>query len=101
MANKGSYVVSNQAADAAGNTADSALTSTAVTFNATDGLGCVGCVVYASLNYMSFGADDMHGVYNIEVEESGDDTAEFEGAIEYVMANINLSDKSDRISLTN
>ena len=87
MANKGSYVVSNQAADAAGNTADSALTSTAVTFNATDGLGCVGCVVYASLNYMSFGADDMHGVYNIEVEESGDDTAVFEGAIEYVMAN--------------
>ena len=36
---------------------------------------------------MSFGADDWHGVYNIEVEESGDNTGVFEGDIEYIMAN--------------
>jgi len=87
LANKGSLVASDQAATGTGTTADSAITTLTVGFNATQGAGCVGCVVYTSVNYMSFGASDMHGVYNIEVEESGDDTAVFEGGIEYVMVN--------------
>ena len=87
LPNKGSLVVSNQAASATGNTADSALTTLSASFNATQGAGCVGCVGYVALNYMSFGESDWNGVYNIEVEESGDNTGVFEGDIEYVMAN--------------
>ena len=36
---------------------------------------------------MAFGAEDQHGVYRVEVEETDDDTGVFTGTVEFILLN--------------
>ena len=64
------------------------------------GTGQVNSTGTISVNYMAFGVDDSHGVYHIEVEETGDSTGVFEGSVEYIMLNQLIVDDDNSGSIT-
>ena len=40
-----------------------------------------------TIDWMAFGAEDQHGVYRVEVEETDDDTGVFTGTVEFILLN--------------